>query len=226
MNSDKEIRELFARHGVDLARNDVWAVQGKPVIHHKALERLAAEIGIRWKAPQILRAERDEAVILVTGELEKDQTVVSEWSIGEAAVNVNYRVSGKQAAYVYAMAEKRAKDRVIIKLAGLHGAYSNEEADNFDQQPDAPAVAPEPAPAPAPAPASQPPLSREESATVRDTIILALEKCDSHAEIFAWREQNLATFARLTREDKLVVSKAKEIREGEIDNSPQQEAAE
>jgi hypothetical protein len=148
MNSDKEIRELFARHNVELARNDVWAVQGKPVIHHKALERLAAEIGIRWKAPQILRAERDEAVILVTGELEKDQTVVSEWSIGEAAVNVNYRVSGKQAAYVYAMAEKRGKDRVIIKLAGLHGAYSNEEADNFDQQPDAPATAPEPAPAP------------------------------------------------------------------------------
>lgn len=148
MNSEKEIRELFARHGVDLARNDVWAVQGKPVIHHKALERLAAEIGIRWKAPQILRAERDEAVILVTGELEADQTVISEWSIGEAAVNVNYRVSGKQAAYVYAMAEKRGKDRVILKLAGLHGVYSNEEADSFDQQPDAPASEPEPAPAP------------------------------------------------------------------------------
>ena len=28
-----------------------------------------------------------------------------EWSIGEALVNVNYRVSGRQAAYVYAMAE-------------------------------------------------------------------------------------------------------------------------
>jgi hypothetical protein len=111
MNSEKEIRDLFARHGVDLARNDVWAVQGKPVLHHKALERLAAAIGIRWKAPQVLRAERDEAVILVTGELEADQVTVSEWSIGEAAVNVNYRVSGKQAAYVYAMAEKRGSAR-------------------------------------------------------------------------------------------------------------------
>jgi hypothetical protein len=55
-----------------------------------------------------------------------------EWSLGEALVGVNYRVSGKQAAYVYAMAEKRAKDRVILKLIGLHGLlYSEEEADEF-----------------------------------------------------------------------------------------------
>ena len=56
----------------------------------------------------------------------------TEWSIGEALVNVNYRVSGGQAAYVYAMAEKRAKDRVILKLVGLHGLLSSEEdADAF-----------------------------------------------------------------------------------------------
>jgi cytochrome c2 len=60
----------------------------------------------------------------------------SEWSIGEACINVNYKVSGKQAAYVYAMAEKRAKDRVILKLAGLHGVYSEDEADDFKQQPE------------------------------------------------------------------------------------------
>jgi hypothetical protein len=57
-----------------------------------------------------------------------------EWSIGEALIGVNYRVSGKQAAYVYAMAEKRAKDRVILKLIELHGyVYSEEEADEFKQ---------------------------------------------------------------------------------------------
>jgi hypothetical protein len=34
------------------------------------------------------------------------------------------------------MAEKRAKDRVILKLIGLHGlAYSEEEADDFKQEP-------------------------------------------------------------------------------------------
>jgi hypothetical protein len=50
----------------------------------------------------------------------------SEWSFGEAAPKNNKN------AYPYAMAEKRAKDRVILKLIGLHGiAYSEEEADDF-----------------------------------------------------------------------------------------------
>lgn len=70
------------------------------------------------------------------------------------------------------------------------------------------------------------PYTPDQSHTIRDAMILALEKCDSHAEIFAWREQHLAAFNRLTKEDKLVVAKAKEIRSGEIDNPPQQEAAE
>ena len=128
MATESEIRDLFKNHGVGLARDDVWTVQGQHVIRHKALERLAAAIRLRFDSPQILRAERDEAVILLTG---RNEQGVSEWSIGEALVNVNYRVSGRQAAYVYAMAEKRAKDRVIIKLAGLHGVYSEDEADDF-----------------------------------------------------------------------------------------------
>lgn len=125
----EEIKELFDKFGADISADDVWTVQQATVIKHKALERLAAKAGIAWSAPQILRAERDEAVILVTGELDKK----SEWSIGEAVVNVNYRVTGKMAAYVFAMAEKRAKDRVIIKLCGLHGLYSEDEADEFKQ---------------------------------------------------------------------------------------------
>lgn len=127
--TEQEIRDLFKSKNVPLDRDDVWSVQAARVVKHKALERLAAALNITYDAPQVLRSEKDEAVILVTGRL-GDR---SEWSIGEAAVNINYRVSGKQAAYVYAMAEKRAKDRVILKLAGLHGAYSEDEADDFKQ---------------------------------------------------------------------------------------------
>lgn len=125
----QEIRELFKGYDVSLGAKDVWEVQGTPVIKHSALERLAAALKIRFDPPTVLRAERDEAVILTVGRLGD----VSEWSIGEALVSVNYRVSGKMAAYVYAMAEKRSKDRVILKLANLHGAYSEEEADEFKQ---------------------------------------------------------------------------------------------
>jgi hypothetical protein len=127
--TDHKIADVLARFGEPMAGN-VWRVQGTPVIYHKVLERIAAQAKITFDPPSILRAERDEAVILVTGRM-GDR---AEWSIGEALVDVNYRVSGKQSAYVWAMAEKRAKDRVILKLIELHGlVYSEEEADEFKE---------------------------------------------------------------------------------------------
>jgi hypothetical protein len=123
--------ELLQKYGEDPRDPKVmWSVQGTRVISHKALERMASAAGVYFEKPQILRAERDEAVILVYGGIGEDFV---QWSIGEALVNVNYRITGKMAAYVYAMAEKRAKDRVILKLLNLHGwAYSQDEADDFD----------------------------------------------------------------------------------------------
>ncbi|QRM28779.1 trna delta -isopentenylpyrophosphate transferase [Microvirga sp. VF16] len=127
--TDKKISEVLAKFGEPMAGN-VWRVQGTAVIYHKTLERIAAQAKVVFDEPKIIRAERDEAVIQVTGHM-GDRV---EWSIGEALIGVNYRVSGKQAAYVYAMAEKRAKDRVILKLIELHGyVYSEEEADEFKQ---------------------------------------------------------------------------------------------
>ena len=126
-NADKQIADILAKYDEPFAGN-IWRVQGNAVIYHKCLERIAAQAKIVYDPPTVLRAERDEAVILVTGHMGER----TEWSIGEALVNVNYRVSGKQSAYVYAMAEKRAKDRVILKLIELHGlVYSEEEADEL-----------------------------------------------------------------------------------------------
>lgn len=126
---DKKIAEVLAKFGEPVAGN-IWRVQGTAVIYHKTLERIAAQAQIAFDEPKIIRAERDEAVIQVTGRMGERV----EWSIGEALIGVNYRVTGRQAAYVYAMAEKRAKDRVILKLIELHGyVYSEEEADEFKQ---------------------------------------------------------------------------------------------
>ena len=98
--ADKQIADILAKYGEPIAGN-IWRVQGQAVIYHKALERIAAQARIAFDPPTIVRAERDEAVILLTGRM-GDR---AEWSIGEALINVNYRVSGRQAAYVYAMAE-------------------------------------------------------------------------------------------------------------------------
>ena len=126
--ADLAIKKVLVEHGETWNTGTVWRVQGTAVISHKALERIAARAGIRFDKPDVLRAERDEAVMLVVGR----RGDLTEWSVGECVINQNYRVSGKQAAYPWAMAEKRAKDRVILKLLALHGiAYSEEEADDL-----------------------------------------------------------------------------------------------
>ena len=67
-------------------------------------------------------AESKKVVMLVTGHMGNQQ----EWSVGEAAPYNNKN------SYPYAMAEKRAKDRVILKLIGVAGfVYSEDEADDF-----------------------------------------------------------------------------------------------
>lgn len=137
MNKE-QIRKLFSEHGVPLNQDDVWMVQGKtPVIKHAALERLAAHLGLTWDMPREVMVSMTDVVIMARA-TRKDG--IAEWSYGEVSVvrqgvaGGNYKVTGNQPGYPWAMAEKRAKDRVIIKLAGLHGAYSEEEADDFNSR--------------------------------------------------------------------------------------------
>lgn len=112
----KEIGETPATSG--------WDCHGTFVLLHKALERVAAHKNITFDPPTVIESDiaSKSVVIVVTGHLGDK----SEWSFGEAATYNNKN------AYPFAMAEKRAKDRVILKLVGLHGhVYSEEEADDF-----------------------------------------------------------------------------------------------
>jgi len=102
-----------------------WDCHGTPVVKHKALEKIAALKNIVFDAPQIISHDvtSKEVVICVTGHM-ADATA---WSFGEAAPYNNKNI------YPFAMAEKRAKDRVILKLVGLHGdAYSQEEGEDLN----------------------------------------------------------------------------------------------
>tara|TARA_B100000212_G_scaffold340513_2_gene321297 strand:- start:5646 stop:6377 length:732 start_codon:yes stop_codon:yes gene_type:complete len=93
---------------------------GNWVMKHKALERIAAHKKIKFDLPQIIEtnAEKKLCIICVSGMMGD----IKEWSIGEATTYNNKN------QYPFAMAEKRAKDRVILKLVGLHGdVYSEDE---------------------------------------------------------------------------------------------------
>lgn len=117
----EKLEKLRTEH--KLSRDDFWQAHGAWCIKHKALERVGQAIGIKWEQPQILEQDSASAVsMIVTGRLGE----VSEWSVGEASPKNNKN------AYPWAMAEKRAKDRVILKLVGVAGdVYSEEEADDF-----------------------------------------------------------------------------------------------
>jgi hypothetical protein len=121
----KEIQQFMSEYGV--ASDEIWEVHGTTwVVKHKALERVAAEKGVIWDRPDMIETNSKEGIvaICVFGKLGERL----EWSIGEASPK-NCKNS-----YYYAMAEKRAKDRVILKLLNGHGAlYSEAEADEFEK---------------------------------------------------------------------------------------------
>src|ERR687889_17922 len=121
-NTDEQTATILTHYGLP-ANGNVWQEEDQVFIHHRALERIAAQAKISFDPPAVLRAERDEAVLVVVGRMGER----AEWSIGEALVDVNYHVPGSESAYVYAMAEKRARDRVILKLIELHDVISSEE---------------------------------------------------------------------------------------------------
>lgn len=125
-NPSKAILDFMKRF--DINKDEVWEVHGSTwVVKHKALERVATEKGIAWDRPAIIEhdAANKIAVICVFGSLGDRK----EWSIGEASPANNKN------AYCYAMAEKRGKDRVILKLLNGSGElFSEAEADEFTQR--------------------------------------------------------------------------------------------
>lgn len=134
--STLEPRIEAIRQKYNLSQDDFWQIkQNKQwVCKHAALEIVATKAGIEWMPPQIIEARAEGLVtsLIVTGKLEGR----IEWATGETNPT-NYSVTGKQPAYPWAMSEKRAKDRVILKLSGVHGLlYSDAEVDqNASQSP-------------------------------------------------------------------------------------------
>ena len=124
----EHLSKLIVACGLDPAidKGSVWNCHGTPVILHAALERIADHVNIVFQPPQIIEAQSQAkiAVVCVSGSMD----ALTAWSIGEATPANNKN------EYPWAMAEKRAKDRVILKLIGASGfVYSEEEADSLKQ---------------------------------------------------------------------------------------------
>lgn len=139
-NVPENVKEILRDLGFD--SSDYWSLQlpknkKVTILTHKALERVAASKNVVLDPPQIIEADsaNKRATVLVVGHY-NDKT---EWSFGEASPHNNKN------SYPWAMAEKRAKDRVILKLIGLHGdVYSS--VDDFEAEESQNDQAPKPEP--------------------------------------------------------------------------------
>lgn len=120
----KEVADFMKEYGV--TSDEVWPVPGGKAyaVKHKALERIAIEKGITFDRPSVIACDLvNKSMVICTFGKMGDR---SEWSFGEASPANNKN------QYMAAMAEKRSRDRVILKLLAAHGdLYSEEEADDF-----------------------------------------------------------------------------------------------
>lgn len=130
---DPVIKEAFKKAGFEESEviAGCWLLEraGQKIAWialHKFLERVAQRMGIVFGEPKVMNCTETEIALWVSGGYD-NQTA---WSIGEASPK------NCKNEYRWAMAEKRAKDRVILKLLGIAGdMYSEEEADEFKQKP-------------------------------------------------------------------------------------------
>jgi hypothetical protein len=136
---DPFIKEMLEKYDID-PRRALWDCHGTWVMYHKYVELLGAKAGVQIDAPRVIECsvEKKFVVIQVAGQLGDGDDAPHAWTFGEAAPYNNKN------AYPFAMAEKRAKDRLILKLVGCAGhVYTELDAYEISQdgiQWEAPAV--------------------------------------------------------------------------------------
>lgn len=154
----KEIQTFMQKWEVE--PNEVWQVPGGKAyaVKHSALERIAAQSGFVFDMPDIIEAKTEERIVTVLVRAHDPKTQASTWSFGEASPANNKN------AYCWSMAEKRAKDRCILKLLSIHGVlYSEDEMKDAGEPPAYQERSPEPDYAPPGEPVAPPLLAGPEA---------------------------------------------------------------
>lgn len=122
------IKDLAKKYNLD--KSDFWEMKfgGKSnwIITHDAVEKIADIEKVVFHLPQVFRDNNSNVAML--GEASKGDKRV--WSTGESSSYNNKN------PYNFAMAEKRLKDRLVLKIINAYeyGIYSDVEADDFKKK--------------------------------------------------------------------------------------------
>ena len=120
-----DIKDLAKKY--NLQKSDFWEMKfgGKSnwIITHDAVEKIADVEGIKFHKPEVFRDNNSNVAML--GSATKGDKHI--WSTGESSSYNNKN------PYNFAMAEKRLKDRLVLKIINAYeyGIYSDVEADDF-----------------------------------------------------------------------------------------------
>jgi len=125
---NEKIKELATKY--QLTEGDFWQLPQNKRLHiltHDACEKIASIEGVRYQKPEWLSKGQDGVWAVEVSGFKKDDPDNVIWTTGEASRQ------NCTAKYFVNMAEKRAKDRLILKLirAYEHGIKSEDEADDF-----------------------------------------------------------------------------------------------
>jgi hypothetical protein len=102
----------------ELDGSAVWDCHGSPTLYHWACEHIGSRLSIEFHPPEVIHNDnlpgsQCTIVLLVAGSLPDSSSRI--WTFAEVNPKNN------KMDYPWAMVEKRGKDRLILKLAGLHG---------------------------------------------------------------------------------------------------------
>ena len=126
-NSTEDLIKKF-KEDYELTAEDFWELKQKKgtwIVTHKAVEKIALTEGYNWKL-EVLNFTPDVVVKCILTTADGKTTIES---LGESTPN---NTTNK---YPYAMAEKRAVDRCVLKLANAHGyMYTEDDAEGFKKE--------------------------------------------------------------------------------------------
>ena len=126
------ITNVFAEHKLDppVENVDWWNCHGDVVLKHNGCQKLAFSVGIRYLEPQwLVTGQNGLWAVMISGYLpDKPEDIID--ATGES--------SPKNCTnqYPLAMADKRGKDRLTLRLLKLakHGILSESEAESKEQE--------------------------------------------------------------------------------------------
>jgi hypothetical protein len=121
------ITKVFADHGLapPIENVDWWNCHGDVVLKHNGCQKLAFSVGIRYLEPQwLVTGQNGVWAVMISGYLpDKPEDII--FTHGESSPQNNKN------QYPVAMADKRGKDRLTLRLLKLakHGILSEVEAE-------------------------------------------------------------------------------------------------